>query len=91
MERRQNDLECRAPVLRHVLDRNSSAVVVHHHSFAIERHEELVSMIRDVFVDRVRHDLEEHVLEASFIGRTDVHRGPATDGRAPIKDLDVLR
>ena len=77
-----DDLGCRTPFFAVDIGRNAPAIVLDGDRFVgVNRHDDAVAVPRQGLVDRVIHDLENHVVEAGpVVGVADVHAGPFADG-----------
>ncbi len=76
-----DDLGRGTPFFAVDVGRDAPAVVLDGDRFVgVNRHDDAIAVPREGFVDRVIHDLENHVVEAgSVIGVADVHAGPLAD------------
>ncbi len=90
MQHGHDDLGSRAPFLGLHVDRNAAAVVDHaDRAVGMDRHDDVVAVTGQRFVDGVVDDLENHVVEAgAVIGVADVHAGPLANGLESFQDLD---
>ena len=58
---------------------------------AVDRDGDVGRVTRHRFVDRVVDDLPDQVMEATDVGRPDVHARPATNSFEPLEDLNAGR
>ncbi|MNQ06875.1 hypothetical protein D3C85_196410 [compost metagenome] len=55
----------------------------------VDRHDDIVAMAGQGFVDGVIHDFEHHVVQACAVGRVaDIHAGALAHGLQPLEHLD---
>src|ERR1700729_1093464 len=76
-----DDLGCGTSFLGVDIHRYSTTVVGHGHGFvSVNGHDDTIAMTGQSLVDRVIHNLENHVMKATAIVRVaDVHAGAFSD------------
>src|SRR5882672_2504544 len=78
VQHRHDDFRCRTPFLGVNVDGNAPSVVRYgYRLIRVNRYDDAVAVPRQSLVDRVIHNLENHVVQAgAVIGVADVHAGP---------------
>src|SRR6185437_16773498 len=73
------------------IHRNAAAIVHHTHgSIIMDGYLDVVAIAGQRLVDRVVHDLEDHVVQARAVIRVaDVHAGTFANCLEPFQDLDA--
>ncbi len=87
---RQDQLDGRHLEFRMHVDRNAAAVVPHRNrAVHMDGHLDFGAVAREMFVDRVVENFENHVVQTALIRVADVHSGPLSDGLQPLEFIDL--
>jgi hypothetical protein len=72
------------------IDRNAAAVILNGDgTVAMEAHADVFAVPREGLVDGVVDNFKDTVMEAAFVGITDVHIGPFADPFQTLQFLDL--
>lgn len=85
-------LQRRYPVLRMDVHRNAAPVIADAHRAVFKnRNLNVAGVAGKGFVNRVIHDLFDHMVQAVDVGRANVHAWPLSHGIKALKDRNLAR